>query len=329
MKKSVLHVGLLGAGHLGKIHLRLLKEVEAIKPVGFFDQNRDLAARIEEEYGIPAFPSVEALLEGCEAVDIVTPTVSHFACAKQALEAGKHVFIEKPVTSTVDEAKKLLSLAEGANCIVQVGHVERFNPAFLAADGLDLEPRFVESHRLAMYNPRGTDVSVVLDLMIHDIDVLLSVVKSPVKDIQASGVAVVSKAADLANARIAFENGCVANLTASRVSLKNMRRMRFFQHSAYVAIDFLEKSTEVVKLSDEQPESGMSFPIGVGESSRFLQYEKAQVQEGNAIKLELECFAASILHGAPVKVSLADGVAALEVAQQVAEEIERGVQANL
>jgi predicted dehydrogenase len=329
MKKSVLRVGLLGAGHLGKIHLRLLKEVEAIEPVGFYDHNPELAAQVEEEYGVPAFPSIAALLESCDAVDIVTPTISHFACAKQALDAGKHVFIEKPVTSTVDEAKELLSLARAAERIVQVGHVERFNPAFLAADGLDLRPRFVESHRLAMYNPRGTDVSVVLDLMIHDIDVLLSVVKSPVKDIQASGVAVVSKAADLANARIAFENGCVANLTASRVSLKNMRRMRFFQHSAYVAIDFLEKSTEVVKLSDEQPTSGMSFPIGVGESSRFLQYEKAQVQEGNAIKLELECFAASILNGEPVRVSLADGVAALEVAQQVAEEIERGVQANL
>ena len=329
MKNPVLNVGLLGAGHLGKIHLRLLKEVDAINPVGFYDPNAALAESVQEEYGIPAFSSIEALLEVCDAVDIVTPTINHFDCASQALAAGKHVFIEKPVTSTVDEAQQLLKMAREADRIVQVGHVERFNPAFLAADGLDLSPQFVESHRLAMYNPRGTDVSVVLDLMIHDIDVLLSVVRSPVKSIHASGVAVVSKAADLANARIAFENGCVANLTASRVSLKNMRRMRFFQHSAYVAIDFLEKSTEVVKLSDDQPTSGMSFPIGVGESSRFLQYEKAQVQEGNAIKLELECFAASILNGDPVRVSLADGVAALEVAQHVAEEIERGVKANL
>lgn len=323
MTKQGLRVGLLGVGHLGKIHLRLLKEVADIELVGFFDQNSRLAEEVAKEFGVKAFESIDSLIEASDALDIVTPTKAHFDCARTALKAGKHVFIEKPVTSSVEEARELLTLAEEAGTTVQIGHVERFNPAFLAASGMDIQPQFVEGHRLAMYNPRGTDVSVVHDLMIHDIDVLLSVVKSPVKEIHASGVAVVSKTPDIANARIAFENGCVANLTASRISLKNMRRIRFFQQSAYVAIDFLEKNTEVVKLSEEMPASGMSFPIGVGEESRFLQYEKAEVQEGNAIKLELETFADSILRGSPVKVSLQDGVSALEVAQGVAERIEQ------
>ncbi|MFK7969002.1 MAG: Gfo/Idh/MocA family protein [Bacteroidia bacterium] len=325
MENSKVKIGLLGVGHLGKIHLRILKSIPEIEFIGFFDQDSNMATQVSEEFEVPAFQDMASLLEACDAVDIVTPTLAHFAVAQQALQAGKHVFIEKPVTSTVEEAQALLTLAKQTGTTVQVGHVERFNPAFLAASGFDLEPQFVEGHRLAMYNPRGTDVSVVLDLMIHDIDVLLSVVKSPVKQIDANGVSVVSKTADIANARIAFENGCVANLTASRISLKNMRRLRFFQPSAYVAIDFLEKNTEVVRLSNEAQGGGMSFPIGTGDESRFLQYEKADVQSNNAIKMELESFAASILKGEPVRVSLEDGVAALVVAQEVAQRIESQV----
>lgn len=318
----MLKVGLLGAGHLGKIHLRLLKEIPSIDLVGFFDKDEKVAAAVAEEYGVKAFSSMDALIAEIDALDIVTPTINHYICGEKALLAGKHIFVEKPLAHTLEEAEKLLKLAESKGVIAQVGHVERFNPAFLAVEGNTLNPMFIEGHRLAQYNPRGTDVSVVLDLMIHDLDVVLSVVDSPITHISASGVSVVSESPDIANARIEFANGCVANLTASRISLKNMRRLRFFQNSAYVAVDFLKKETEVVKLTDDKPASPMAFEVNTGDTKRYLSFDKPATPPVNAIKMELEEFAKSIIEGAPVRVSLRDGYKALKAAYEILADIE-------
>ncbi|MEM6865454.1 MAG: Gfo/Idh/MocA family oxidoreductase, partial [Bacteroidota bacterium] len=246
----MLKVGVLGAGHLGKIHLRLLNESQKYELIGFYDPDEINAEKVAEEFGYTHFENINKLMDAVDVVDIVTPTLSHFECAKKAIEKGKHIFIEKPITNTVEEAEGLVQLIDENQVKGQVGHVERFNPAFLAVANTIEAPMFIETHRLAEFNPRGTDVPVVLDLMIHDIDVILSVVNSDVKQINASGVSVISKSPDIANARIEFENGCVANLTASRISLKNMRKSRFFQKDAYISVDFLEKKVEVVKMKD-------------------------------------------------------------------------------
>mgnify|MGYP002822408853 CR=1 FL=1 len=243
----MLKIGVIGAGHLGKIHIKLIKESnDEYELVGFYDVNPENAQKVAKEFQITPYDDIDKLIDDCQVVDIVTPTLSHYDCASKALKKSKHVFIEKPLTNTVEEAKKLMLLAEEANVKVQVGHVERFNPAFLAAKEYITRPMFIETHRLAQFNPRGTDVSVVLDLMIHDLDIILSLVKANIRKISASGVAVVSNTPDIANARIEFDNGCVANLTASRISLKNMRKSRFFQKDAYISVDFLEKEVQIV-----------------------------------------------------------------------------------
>ncbi|MEK7254929.1 MAG: Gfo/Idh/MocA family oxidoreductase, partial [Bacteroidota bacterium] len=248
-------VGVLGAGHLGKIHLQCLSQLPAqFKVRGFFDIDPEAARHASEKFNLPVFPNFEALLDAVDAVDIVTPTTTHFDLARQAMLRGKHVFIEKPLTETPEEAQELVELARSQGIVAQVGHVERFNPAMLAVSHLSLAPMFVEAHRLASFNPRGTDVPVVLDLMIHDIDIVLSLVKSAVKTISASGVAVVSDTPDIANARIEFENGCVANLTASRISLKQMRKVRLFQRDAYISLDFLEKEAQIIRLFEKGKE---------------------------------------------------------------------------
>jgi len=319
-------IGVIGAGHLGKIHLRLLKDIPAFDVVGFYDQDPTVRAQVGEELGVTAAPDWEALLGQVDAVDVVVPTLAHSRIATQALAADKHVFIEKPVTHTVAEADHLLALQQAKPHLkVQVGHVERFNPAFLAVKPEEITPMFIEGHRLAMYNPRGTDVSVILDLMIHDLDIVLSLVPSPVVEVSASGVAVISSSPDIANARIQFSNGCVANLTASRISIKNMRRLRLFQKNTYLALDFLEKKTEKLHLTD-QPQAQVSgrapFPLESGEQTRYLHYEQPEVQAVNAIQMELQEFAQAIREEAPIRVSLADGVRALRIAHQVLEEIE-------
>ncbi|MDO8897298.1 MAG: Gfo/Idh/MocA family oxidoreductase, partial [Bacteroidales bacterium] len=243
----MLKIGVLGAGHLGKIHIRCIQQIEEYELVGFYDQDAETAQKVENEFNLKRFDSIDALIDAVEIVDIVTPTISHFSCASKALKKRKHVFIEKPIVATPEEAQQLIALAQEASVKVQVGHVERFNPAFIAAKNSISNPMFIETHRLAQFNPRGTDVPVVLDLMVHDIDIILSVVNSKISKISASGVAVVSQTPDITNARIEFENGCVANLTASRISLKNMRKSRFFQKDAYITVDFLEKKTEIVR----------------------------------------------------------------------------------
>jgi len=315
----MLKVGVLGAGHLGKIHLKLLQQSDKYELVGFFDPVAENAQKVAKEFGYKAFDSITALIDAVEVVNIVTPTLSHFECAKEAIVKGRHIFIEKPITNTVSEAEALKTLASMYHVRGQVGHVERFNPAFTAVKDMIKEPMFIETHRLAEFNPRGTDVPVVLDLMIHDIDIILSVVNSKVKNIQASGVAVISDTPDIANARIEFQNGCVANLTASRISLKNMRKTRFFQKDAYVSVDFLEKKSEVVKMKDvpENPDEFAMILQNAEGVKKQIYFENPTITSNNAILDELETFADAIANDTTPVVTLSQGANALRVAQQI------------
>jgi predicted dehydrogenase len=320
----MLKIGVLGAGHLGKIHLKCIKEIPEFDLVGFYDPDAANADKIEVEFGVKKWASLDELIDAVDVVDIVTPTISHFECAAKALKKCRHVFIEKPIVTTLDEARELIKIAREANVKVQVGHVERFNPAFLAAEASFDRPMFIESHRLAQFNPRGTDVPVILDLMIHDIDIVLSVVKSSIKKISASGVAVVSDTPDIANARIEFDNGCVANLTASRISLKNMRKCRFFQRDAYISVDFLKKELEVVKINDvtaDEPPMGFILELGPGRGTKQINFDKPEIKPLNAIKAELESFNAAIVNNTVPMVTINDGYSALEVAYKIIEKI--------
>jgi len=321
----MLRIGVLGAGHLGKIHIRLLLELtNEFSVVGFYDPNDANAAAVEEQFGLKRFHAIGELLDEVDCVDIITPTIAHFDCAAQALRKSKHVFIEKPVTETVEEARILMELAREADVKVQVGHVERFNPAFQAALPYFNKPMFIETHRLAQFNPRGTDVPVVLDLMIHDLDAILSVVKSGIKRISASGVAVVSDTPDITNARIEFDNGCVANLTASRISLKNMRKSRFFQKDAYISVDFLTKELEVVRMEDVQGESDpldIVFDMGDGKPVKKIFFDKPELEQVNAIKEELRTFYEAIINDTVPIVPLEDGFRALDVAQKILDKL--------
>ena len=314
-----LKAGVLGAGHLGKIHLKLLQQSEKYELVGFYDPDHSNGKKVESEFGYTYFSSLEALIDAVDMVDIVTPTLSHYTCAIKAITKGKHIFIEKPVTNTVEEAEHIRLLVSENNLRGQVGHVERFNPAFIAVKDDIQSPMFIETHRLAEFNPRGTDVPVVLDLMIHDIDIILSVVKSPVKNITASGVSVISETPDIANARIEFENGCVANLTASRISMKNMRKSRFFQKDAYISVDFLEKQVEVVKMKNA-PEIPGDFDMVLQNAEglkKQIYFENPEISPNNAILEELESFANAINNNTKPVVTLRDGTDALRVAYQI------------
>ncbi|MEY3199600.1 MAG: hypothetical protein RJA13_1558 [Bacteroidota bacterium] len=321
----MLKIGVFGSGHLGKIHIRLLLELtEQFEVVGFYDPSDANAAEVIEKFQLKRFQSMQELLDAVECVDIVTPTLTHAELASMALRNSKHVFIEKPVTETVDEARSLMGLAREANVKVQVGHVERFNPAFQAAVPFLTKPMFIETHRLAQFNPRGTDVPVVLDLMIHDLDIILSVVKSGVKRISASGVAVVSDTPDITNARIEFDNGCVANLTASRISMKNMRKSRFFQKDAYISVDFLTKELEVVRMETVEGEPNpldIVFDMGEGKPVKKIYFDKPDIGEINAIKEELNSFHDAIVNDTTPLVSLEDGFRALDVAQQILDKL--------
>src|SRR6201994_3105058 len=248
----MLKVGVFGVGHLGKFHLNNWKEIKAAELTGFYDPDDNIAAEVAIKYHLTRFTDPVQLMDACDVVDIVAPTPAHFSLCEKAIRKGKHVFVEKPLANSMAEARELVKLVHESNVKLQVGHVERFNPAFLAVQSIPLNPLFIEVHRLAQFNPRGTEVSVILDLMIHDIDIILSLVRSEVNNISASGVAVVSDTPDMANVRIEFNNGCVANLTSSRFSMKKMRKMRLFQKDAYIGIDFLNKKTEIIKLKTSQ-----------------------------------------------------------------------------
>ncbi len=315
----MLKVGVLGAGHLGKIHLRLLQESKKYELIGFYDPSKENAKKVALEFGYTSFSSIASLIDAVDVVDIVTPTLSHFDCAKQSIEKGRHIFIEKPITKTVLEAEAIKTLASQYHVQGQVGHVERFNPSFTAVKEMIDNPMFIESHRLAEFNPRGTDVPVVLDLMIHDIDIILSVINSKVKTVHASGVAVISDTPDIANARIEFENGCVANLTASRISMKNMRKTRFFQKDAYISVNFLSKESEVVKMK-EVPENPDEFAMILQNAEgvkKQIYFENPAIENNNAILDELESFADAIQTNSTPIVTLSQGAEALRVAQMI------------
>ncbi len=324
-KIAMLKIGVLGAGHLGKIHIKCIKGLQNYELAGFYDANEETANAVAGEFNIKKFDSVHQLINAVDVVDIVTPTVSHFDCAAESLKNGRHVFIEKPIVATPAEARELIEIAKEAGVKVQVGHVERFNPAFLAARPYISKPMFIETHRLAQFNPRGTDVPVVLDLMIHDIDIVLSVVNSEVKKINASGVAIVSDTPDIANARIEFDNGCVANLTASRISLKNMRKSRFFQRDAYIAVDFLQKEIEIVRMNDidKDPDDpfAMVIELGEGKGRKEIILDKPEIVPNNAIMTELERFAEAIENNVTPPVTIYDGYKALDVAYKILDKI--------
>lgn len=315
----MLKIGVLGAGHLGRIHINLAKQSEKLDLIGFFDPNKESSNKLEIELGVKSFASIDELIEAVDIVDIVTPTLSHYECAKKAILKSKHIFIEKPITNSVEEAEEILQLAKQYNIKGQVGHVERFNPAFLAVKDKIQEPMFIETHRLAEFNPRGTDVPVVLDLMIHDLDVILSVVQSKVKEVHSSGVAVISDSPDIANARLVFENGCVANITSSRISLKNMRKSRFFQKDAYISVNYLTKTCEVVKMKDA-PENPGEYDMILQNAEgvkKQIYFETPDVLTNNAILDELESFADAINNDTEPLVTLKDGTEALRIAYKI------------
>ena len=321
----MLKAGVLGAGHLGKIHLRLLHQSEKFELVGFYDADELNAKKVSDEFGYTYFNNIDDLIDAVDMVDIVTPTLSHYDCALKAIAKGKHIFIEKPITKTVEEAEMLIRLANQYEVKGQVGHVERFNPAFTAVKASIENPMFIETHRLAEFNPRGTDVPVVLDLMIHDIDVILSVVNSKVKEVHASGVSVISETPDIANARLVFENGCVANLTSSRISLKNMRKSRFFQRDAYISVDFFEKTTEVVKMKDA-PEKPGDYDMVLQNAEgvkKQIYFENPTVENNNAILDELETFANAINNNTTPVVTLEQGTEALRVAHMIINDFKK------
>jgi predicted dehydrogenase len=313
----MLKIGVLGAGHLGKIHIKCILQIEEYELVGFYDPDKKVTEDVKNQFNIKSFDSLAELIENCDIVDIVTPTLSHYDCARSAIMASKHIFIEKPITNTTEEAKSLMNLAEEAKVKVQVGHVERFNPAFLSVQNTIENPMFIETHRLTEFNARGTDVSVIHDLMIHDIDIILSIVKSNVKRISANGVAVVSETPDIANARIEFDNGCVANLTASRVSLTSMRKTRIFQKNAYITIDFSNKNSQILQLSEvteKTDEFSILLDLGKDKKKKEINFVKPEIKENNAIKDELTSFAKSILNNHQPLVTVEDGYNALRIA---------------
>lgn len=321
----MLKIGLFGVGHLGKFHLNNWKEIEGIEIAGFYDPNDKNAKAVVEKYGIRRFERAEDLMAVIDAADIIAPTTYHFDLCALAIRMGKHVFVEKPMCDTMEQAQELVKLVKEANVKFQVGHVERFNPAFLAIQGLELNPMFIEVHRLSQFNPRGTEVSVILDLMIHDIDIILHLVKSDVKQIHANGVAVMTETPDIANVRIEFDNGCVANLTSSRISMKKMRKIRLFQRDAYIGIDFLEKKAEVIRMKGSDDDDAFTFDIETKNGTKTIAVSNPMISDGNAIKMELEHFRDAILYNKPVPVSEVDGMRAMDVAHQILQKIQRSV----
>lgn len=317
----MLNIAVLGAGHLGKFHLNNWKEIEGVKLTGFYDPDDSNAKSVEETYQLKRFTDIDELLDTCDAVDIIAPTIYHYDLCERALRKGKHVFVEKPLANTMDQARDLVKLAKESNVKFQVGHVERFNPAFLSLKNRSLQPMFIEVHRLAQFNPRGTDVSVILDLMIHDIDIILHLVKSNVSYISANGVAVMSDTPDIANVRIEFDNGCVANLTSSRISMKRMRKMRLFQKDAYIGIDFLDKKAEVIKLNTADDKDVFTFDIETNNGKKTVAIANPVVKDSNAIKMELEAFRDAIINNTETPVTVQDGFAAMEVAHQILDKI--------
>jgi predicted dehydrogenase len=317
----MLKVGVFGVGHLGKFHLNNWKEINGVELIGFYDPNDTAAQEVSEKYQLVRFLDADLLMDACDLVDIIAPTHLHFGLCEKAIRKGKHVFVEKPLANTMEEARELVKLVKESNVKLQVGHVERFNPAFLAVQSMQLSPLFIEVHRLAQFNPRGTEVSVILDLMIHDIDIILSLVKSEVKTISASGVAVMTDTPDIASVRIEFNNGCVANLTSSRISMKRMRKIRLFQKDAYIGIDLLNKKTEIIKLKTPRDLDVFAFDIETPNGKKTIAIANPLIPEVNAIKMELEKFCEAIRGNTATVVSEVDGFRAMDIAHQILQKI--------
>lgn len=319
-------VGVIGTGHLGKLHTKMFKQIISCELVGIYDSNPDQAKAVSDEFEVKAFSSIDYLLAQADAVSIAATTTAHYELAKQCFEANVHVFIEKPITATIEEGEELVKISNEKRLNLQVGHIERFNPGLVSLEKYIDNPKFIQSDRLAQFNPRGTDVAVVLDLMIHDIDIILSLIKSEVRQIDASGVAVVSDHIDIANARIMFENGAVANVTASRISQKKMRKMRMFQKDTYIALDFITGVSEIYRLipiAEENPANSIFFgEIGVGDKKKKLVYEQPEHKEINALEYELELFVNSVAEKKKPLVSGEDGLKALKVADIIIQKIE-------
>jgi predicted dehydrogenase len=319
--------GVIGTGHLGKLHIKMFKQTDNCELVGIHDTNRSQAELAAKEYDVRLYESRDELLDKVQAVSIATVTTAHYEIAMECLKRGIHVFIEKPITATIPEAEEIVSIAAENNLIIQVGHVERFNPALLSLDKYIIEPMFIQSDRLAQFNPRGTDVAVVLDLMIHDIDIILSLIKSDVVRVDANGVPVVSDSIDIANARLQFENGAVANVTASRISQKKMRKMRIFQRDSYIGLDFTAGVSEIYRLMPNEEEPGSAFlsygEIGVGDKKKRIIYEQPEIKEVNALLHEIQLFTEAVLQNKKPVVSGEDGLKALKVASTIIEEIEK------
>lgn len=321
----MIRIGIAGLGRLGQIHLEHLNALEGFSISGVYDIDPVRAAEAAGRFNLPLCTSYRELLEGCGAVLIATPTSSHFKYAEAALKRGRHVFIEKPIAERTTSARKLMELAREAGVLIQVGHVERYNPAFCAIKNRRLDPRFIEAHRLAPFDQRGTDVSVVLDLMIHDIDLVLSIVPSNVRRIQASGVPVITGNIDIANARLEFDNGAVANLTASRISLKRMRKMRIFQHREYIGVDLLEKKVDIISLDDLH--DGLAHNgASNGRAWGGIRAESPPVKDTNAIREELKAFRQSILTGQEPEVNAIQASRALELADHIIHKIGKNYQ---
>ena len=318
----MIKVGVIGAGHLGKIHLNILNNSD-FELVGFHDTDVFNSEKLSQEKGYSFFKELHLLIEKIDAAVIVSPTTTHFEIAKECINKGKHIFVEKPLTKDSNEARIIKTMAKEKGIIGQVGFVERYNEAFISCREFINKPKFIESHRLSDFNPRGTDVSVIMDLMIHDIDIILSINKSNVKKIDASGVSIISSTPDIANARIEFEDGCIANLTSSRISLKKMRKTRIFQEDAYISINFLEKEFQVVKIRDKhkgEAESSLIVKNNLGEE-KVIFFENPVVQSINSIEAELNDFYESIKFKSDSKVSLNDGIKALEVAEEIMRQL--------
>ena len=318
----MIKVGVIGAGHLGKIHLNILSSSN-FDLIGFHDTDLSNSEKLASEKGYKFFKEIDSLIDSIDAAVIVSPTTTHFEIAKKCIDNGKHIFVEKPLTTNSREARIINTLAENKKIIGQVGFVERYNEAFISCREFIDKPKFIESHRLSDFNPRGTDVSVIMDLMIHDIDIILNINKSKVKKIDASGVSIISSTPDIANARIEFENGCIANLTSSRISLKKMRKTRVFQENAYISINFLEKDFQVVKIRDKHTndnDNSLVIKNNLGEE-KVIFFEKPDINKINSIEAELNDFFDSIQNKSESKVSLNDGLLALEVAEEIMSQL--------
>jgi len=318
-KGKTIKIGVIGVGHLGNFHLKQLGKIPQVSITGLYDNDPNRAEEMSSRHNVQSYNSLDELLDSCDAVSIVTPTGYHYAVADKALDAGCHLFIEKPITASIDHATLLLNKAEKLNKIIQVGHIERFNPAFMALETSNLQPLFIETHRLAPFNPRGNDVPVILDLMIHDLDIVLSLVKSEIKDIRANGVKVVSSTVDIANARLEFENGCVANITASRISQKSMRKMRLFQEEDYITIDFQSGEVEEYKICSTPPDlsTGDQVVELAGAEKRYVHYHKPVITQHDALKEELIHFADSIIQGQQPEIDGHSAAEALKLALEI------------